>query len=102
MRELDPEPIPQVFERLLRVLFISQQGVAGPDLPVPGRLAVPLHPRLEELLGLLKLFGVEVMQGMVVIEVFRSRNELLEGDGTVARKGEIFDEIDFTGPDRGR
>ena len=65
-------------------------------------LPVPLDPRLNELFGLLELLGVEIVQGMVVIKVFRPRNELLEGDGSVGGQREILDVIDFTGPDRTR
>ena len=51
-----------------------------------------------ERLDLVELLGVEVVQAVVVVVVFRAGDELLEGGRAVLRQGEVLDEADVAGP----
>ena len=93
--ETQAEPVLDEIQGTLGVLVVSQQRLTIADFLDPRRVAVPLDPCPQHLVNLTELTLMLVVKAMVVVVIFRSRDELLQRDGAVLRQTEVLKEADL-------
>jgi hypothetical protein len=91
--------LPEILQRLLRILVVVEQGLAVEQLPRGVRhLPVPLaYPTFHDLLETLPLAGVLGLQGVEVEVVVRPWDQFFERGFPVTGQAEGFDVADFLG-----
>ena len=92
--EMQPQPVLEIGERAIRIFFVTQQRVPSLNFGESGRLIEALMPRRVERNGFVVLLGIQIMQAVEVVIIFRSGNELLERLGPIPSQGEFLDEAD--------
>ncbi len=95
MVELQIQRALQKIQRLLGVVGIREQGLPVLDLQNAGCVVVTLNPRLHQLVDAIELLESLKMQTVVIVEILRARNELLEGFRAVLGQRKVFDVADF-------
>ena len=98
MIKIQSESIPEIIERPLRVLAVRQQHLPrghSLDLWSLPRFRPPL---IYDRLGLSQFAFVLVMKAVIVEELFRPRNQLLESGLAVCRQGKRLDKLNLPAP----
>ena len=98
MRVIEIQPLLQVVQRFVGLLFVAQQCQSSLDFCQPTGLSMPLVPGRRQFTDLVKLLRIQEMQGVVVIIILRPRDQLFQDHGTVGGQGKILDKFNFPAP----
>src|SRR5579859_6067729 len=96
MLKRQSQSIPKEIESLLGRLVVDRQCQPSPNFPDALCFAVTLHPVRDQRIQLVELFGLNIVQCMVIAELFCAGNQMLQHRSTIASEREVFDEIDFS------
>ena len=90
--EVQSQFVPEVSDGSIRVLLEIQQGLPVTDFLYPRCVSVPLDPQPENTVELLPVVTILGVQGVKVIVIACSGDQLLEGLGSIFGNGELLDE----------
>ena len=89
--EINSQFVSQVGNGSVRILLVVQQGLPVADFLYPRGVSVSLDPQPEDAIKFLAVATILGVQGMVVIVIARSGNQLLESLGSIFGNGELLD-----------
>ncbi|MBO08639.1 MAG: hypothetical protein CL478_10285 [Acidobacteria bacterium] len=89
--EIQTEFVAEIVNGSGRVLLKVEQGLPISDFLDPTSVSVPIDPQFENPFELLLVATMLGVQGMIVVVIARTRNQLLEGLVAILGKGEFLD-----------